>query len=49
MDPHELGGELRRLGAAEVELRQAFGAAGQNVAGIEVEVARLEAEAGDAT
>jgi chromosome segregation protein len=44
----ELGGELRRLGAAEVELRQAFGNAGQSVAGIEVEVARLEAEAGEA-
>ncbi|TML90884.1 MAG: hypothetical protein E6G08_01750 [Actinobacteria bacterium] len=44
----ELGGELRRLGAAEVELRQAFGEAGQTVAGIEVEAARLEAEAGEA-
>jgi chromosome segregation protein len=44
----ELGGELRRLGAAEVELRQAFGEAGQTVAAIEVELARLEAEADEA-
>src|SRR3954470_3999325 len=43
----ELGGELRRLGAAEVELRQAFGEAGQTVASIEVEVARIEAEANE--
>ncbi len=44
----QLGAELRRLGAAEVELRQAFGTAGQAVAAIEVELARLEAEAGEA-
>jgi chromosome segregation protein len=44
----ELGGELRRLGAAEVELRQSFGEAGRAVAAIEVEEARLEAEADEA-
>jgi chromosome segregation protein len=44
----ELGGELRRLGAAEVELRQGFGEAGQAVASVEVELARVEAEADEA-
>ncbi len=44
----ELGDELRRLGAAEVELRNAFGEAGQTVAAIEVESARLDAEAAEA-
>jgi chromosome segregation protein len=43
-----LGGELRRLGAAEVELRREVGDAGQTVASIEVEAARLEAEADEA-
>jgi len=44
----ELGGELRRLGAAEVELRRAAGEAGEKLSAIDVEVARLEAEAGEA-
>jgi chromosome segregation protein len=43
-----LGDELRRLGAAEVELRQALSAAAERASGIEVEVARIEAEAGEA-
>ena len=44
----ELGAELRRLGAAEVELRQAAEAAAETVTGIEVELARLEGEAAEA-
>jgi chromosome segregation protein len=44
----ELGGELRRLGAAEVELRQELAAASEGVSTIEVEAARLEAEADEA-
>ena len=44
----ELGAELRRLGAAEVELRQAADAASETVTGIEVELARLEGEAAEA-
>jgi chromosome segregation protein len=44
----ELGEELRRLGAAEVELRQELSAAAEGVSAIEVEVARLEAEADEA-
>src|SRR5581483_11608432 len=44
----ELGEELRRLGAAEVELRQGLTQAGGHVAAIDVEVARLEAEAAEA-
>jgi len=44
----ELGAELRRLGAAEVELRQAAEAASETVTGIEVELARLEGEAAEA-
>ncbi len=44
----ELGAELRRLGAAEVELRQAADAAAEKVSGIEVELARLEGEAAEA-
>jgi chromosome segregation protein len=44
----ELGTELRRLGAAEVELRQELAAAADAVASVEVEAARLEAEADEA-
>jgi chromosome segregation protein len=44
----ELGGELRRLGAAEVELRQSASEAGERAAAVDVERARLEAEAADA-
>jgi chromosome segregation protein len=44
----ELGGELRRLGAAEVELRQELAAASEAVSAVEIEAARLEAEAGEA-
>jgi len=41
----ELGSELRRLGAAEVELRHASSEAAQAAAAIDVELARLGAEA----
>jgi chromosome segregation protein len=44
----ELGEELRRLGAAEVELRQSLTAASASVSAIDVEVARIEAEADEA-
>jgi chromosome segregation protein len=44
----ELGEELRRLGAVEVELRQALSQASERAAAIDVEVARIEAEAGEA-
>jgi chromosome segregation protein len=44
----ELGAELRRLGAAEVELRQELTAASDAVSSVEVEAARLEAEADEA-
>ncbi|MFL5960500.1 MAG: chromosome segregation SMC family protein [Gaiellaceae bacterium] len=44
----ELGAELRRLGAAEVERRQELAAAGEAVSALEVEAARLEAEADEA-
>jgi chromosome segregation protein len=44
----ELGEELRRLGAAEVELRREVSAAAETVSAIEVEVARVEAEADEA-
>jgi chromosome segregation protein len=44
----ELGAELRRLGAAEVELRQELTAASDAVSTVEVEAARLEAEADEA-
>jgi chromosome segregation protein len=44
----ELGGELRRLGAAEVELRRAAAEAGERLASVEVELARLGAEAAGA-
>ncbi len=44
----ELGAELRRLGAAEVELRQAADLASERATEVEVELARLVAEAGEA-
>ena len=44
----ELGEELRRLGAAEVELRQALTTAAATASAIDVEVARIEAEADEA-
>jgi chromosome segregation protein len=44
----ELGGELRRLGAAEVELRQELGAASEAVSALEIEAARVETEADEA-
>ena len=44
----ELGAELRRLGAAEVELRQAADEASERVTVVEVELARLEGEAVEA-
>ena len=44
----ELGAELRRLGAAEVELRQELAAAADAASSIEVEAARIEAEADEA-
>jgi chromosome segregation protein len=43
-----LGAELRRLGAAEVELRQELAAASEAVSAVEVEAARLETEAAEA-
>jgi chromosome segregation protein len=44
----ELGTELRRLGAAEVELRQELAAASESVSALEVEAARIGAEADEA-
>ncbi len=44
----QLGEELRRLGAAEVELRQSLTNASASVSAIEVELARIEAEADEA-
>jgi chromosome segregation protein len=44
----ELGAELRRLGAAEVELRQELAAAAEAVSAVEVEAARVDAEAAEA-
>jgi chromosome segregation protein len=44
----ELGAELRRLGAAEVELRQELAAASDAVSTVVVEAARIEAEADEA-
>jgi len=41
----ELGAELRRLGAAEVELRQELAAASEAASAVEVEAARIETEA----
>ena len=44
----ELGGELRRLGAAEVELRQGAEEAAQRATEIEIELTRIEADAAEA-
>src|SRR5947208_6123741 len=44
----ELGEELRRLGAAEVELRQALSQSAERASAIDVEAARIEAEAAEA-
>jgi chromosome segregation protein len=44
----ELGDELRRLGAAEVELRRELEEAAERLTTVEVELARLGAEADDA-
>jgi chromosome segregation protein len=44
----ELAAELRRLGGQEVEVRRAAAEAGERAAGIDVERARLEAEAAEA-
>ena len=44
----ELAAELRRLGGVEVELRHEATAAGEHAAAVEVELARLEAEAAEA-
>jgi chromosome segregation protein len=44
----ELGAELRRLGADEVEQRQAASAAGERLAAIDVELARTDAERDEA-
>jgi len=44
----ELGAELRRLGAAEVELRQELAAATEAASAVEIEAARIEAEADEA-
>ena len=44
----ELGAELRRLGASEVELRQAANEVSERATAVEVELARLEGEAVEA-
>jgi chromosome segregation ATPase len=44
-----LGDELRRLGAAEVGLRQELEAASERLTSAEVEMARIDAETTDAT
>src|SRR5579884_393902 len=44
----ELGAELRRLAAEEVELRQAAAAVGERLAAIDVELARTDAERDEA-
>jgi chromosome segregation protein len=44
----ELAGELRRLGAAEVEERQRSEEAAERIAAVDVEIARLDAEAAEA-
>ena len=44
----ELGEELRRLGAAEVELRRELEEASTAATGVEVELARIEADADEA-
>jgi chromosome segregation protein len=43
-----LGEELRRLGASEVELRQGLTQASEGASAIDVEIARIEAEADEA-
>ena len=45
----ELGAELRRLGAAEVEERRRAEEAAERAAAVDVELARLDAEAAEAT
>jgi chromosome segregation protein len=45
----ELGDELRRLGAAEVNLRRELEEAGTSVTAAEVDIARIDAEVADAT
>ncbi len=44
----QLGAELQRLGAAEVEVRRAASEAGERAAGIDVELAKLQAEQAEA-
>ena len=44
----ELGASLRRLGAEEVELRQAAGPIGEQLAAVDVELARTDAERDEA-
>ena len=44
----ELGTELRRLAAAEVELRQAASSAGERLSAVDVELARTDAERDEA-
>ncbi|HZO34772.1 MAG TPA: AAA family ATPase [Gaiellaceae bacterium] len=44
----ELGAELRHLGADEVELRQSAAQAGERLAAIDVELARIDAERDEA-
>jgi chromosome segregation protein len=44
----ELGEELRRLGAAEVEIRRELDEASERATAVEIELARLEAEASEA-
>jgi chromosome segregation protein len=44
----ELGAELRRLGAQEVELRQSASGAGERLSAIDVELARTDAERDEA-
>jgi chromosome segregation protein len=44
----ELGGELQRLGAAEVDARRAAGEAAEHLAAIEVELARTDGETAEA-
>jgi chromosome segregation protein len=44
----DLGGELRRLGAAEVELRQGSDETTERATAVEIELARLDAEADEA-
>jgi len=44
----ELGGELRRLGAAESEARRAAGEAAERMTSVEIEQARVESEAAEA-